>query len=105
MSVPYLSDVIKAATGYDLPLPLPMFGVFVLLAMLVAATYLRHELSRLYTAGEIGPAYRRVKGSNGVVTLARVTPQEVVSDFSIIVLIAGIIGSRVFHIFEHLGEF
>jgi hypothetical protein len=37
MSFPYLSDVVKALTGYDLPLPLATFGLMVACAMLAAA--------------------------------------------------------------------
>lgn len=96
MSYPYLSDVVRDYTGYDLPLPLATFGLFVALGALVAAGCFRAELQRLYQAGRIGPAQRR-----GVA----VPPQEVVSDFMVAVLIAGVIGARLFHILEHTGQF
>lgn len=47
MSYPYLSDVVKALTGADLPLPFATFGVFVALAKLAAGECLRRELRRL----------------------------------------------------------
>ena len=96
MSYPYLSDVVRDATGYNLPLPLATFGLFVALGALVAGGCFRAELQRLYQAGRIGPAQRR-----GVA----VPPQEVVSDFMVVVLIAGVIGARLFHILEHTGQF
>ncbi|MYN45151.1 prolipoprotein diacylglyceryl transferase [Pseudoduganella sp. FT93W] len=96
MSYPYLSDVIQAATGYALPLPLATFGLFVALGALAAGASFRAELKRFYEAGRIGPAY--VHG------LSR-PPQEVVSDFIIIVLIAGVLGARLFHILDHLDQF
>lgn len=96
MSYPYLSDVIQAATGYALPLPLATFGLFVALGALAAGTSFRAELKRFYEAGRIGPAY-----VNG---LSR-PPQEVVSDFIIVVLIAGVLGARLFHILDHLEQF
>ena len=37
MSFPYLSDAVKALTGYDLPLPIPMFGLLVACAAIAAA--------------------------------------------------------------------
>jgi phosphatidylglycerol:prolipoprotein diacylglycerol transferase len=95
MSYPYLSDVIQAATGYALPLPLA-FGLFVALGALAAGASFRAELKRFYEAGRIGPAY-----VNG---LSR-PPQEIVSDFIIIVLIAGVLGARLFHILDHLDQF
>lgn len=96
MSYPYLSDVVRDATGYNVPLPLATFGLFVALGALVAAGRFRAELQRLYLAGRIGPALRR-----GV----PVPPQDVVTDFMVVVLIAGIVGARVFHILEHSEQF
>jgi len=96
MSYPYLSDVIQAATGYALPLPLATFGLFVALGALAAGASFRAELKRFYGAGRIGPAY--------VGGLSR-PPQEVVSDFIIVVLIAGVLGARLFHILDHLDQF
>ncbi|MCU6499480.1 prolipoprotein diacylglyceryl transferase [Rugamonas sp. A1-17] len=96
MSYPYLSDVIKAWTGYDLPLPLATFGMFVALAALVAGALFRAELKRLYEAGRIGPA--RVRGAD-------VPPQDVVSDFMVVVMVAGVFGARLFHILEHTDQF
>lgn len=96
MSYPYLSDVIKAWTGIDLPLPLATFGLFVALGALVAGALFRAELQRLYQAGKIGPA--RVRGAD-------VPPQDVVSDFMVVVMVAGVFGARLFHILEHTDQF
>ncbi|GJI99578.1 hypothetical protein RugamoR64_01170 [Duganella rhizosphaerae] len=96
MSYPYLSDVIKAWTGYELPLPLATFGLFVALGALAAGALLRAELKRLYQAGRIGPA--RVRGREA-------PPQDVVSDLTMVVLVAGIFGARLFHILEHTDQF
>ncbi|MES2162685.1 MAG: prolipoprotein diacylglyceryl transferase family protein [Pseudomonadota bacterium] len=96
MSYPYLSDVIKAWTGYDLPLPLATFGLFVALGALAAGALLRAELKRLYQTGRIGPAH--VRGREA-------PPQDVVSDLTMVVLVAGIFGARLFHILEHTAQF
>ncbi|MQA19383.1 prolipoprotein diacylglyceryl transferase [Rugamonas sp. FT103W] len=96
MSYPYLSDVIKAWAGIDLPLPLATFGLFVALGALVAGALFRAELQRLYEAGKIGPA--RVRGAD-------MPPQDVVSDFMVVVMVAGVLGARLFHILEHTDQF
>jgi phosphatidylglycerol:prolipoprotein diacylglycerol transferase len=96
MSYPYLSDVLKALTGVDLPLPLATFGLFVALAMLAAGECLRRELRRLYAAGRIGAARK-----GGI----DVPPQDVVTDLLVFVLVAGIAGARLFHILEHTAQF
>lgn len=96
MSYPYLSDVIKAWTGYQVPLPLASFGLFVAIAAFVAAGRFRAELRRLYEADRIRPA--RVRG-------VYVPPQDIVTDFMVVVMIAGVFGARLFHIFEHMDQF
>jgi len=105
MSYPYLSDVIKALTGYDLPLPLATFGLMVALGMLVAADRLRSEMARLYALKRIGAARVRVKGADGTRTDTAVPPQNIVADLSFVVMLAGIVGARLFHILEHTGQF
>jgi phosphatidylglycerol:prolipoprotein diacylglycerol transferase len=96
MSYPYLSDVVKAWTGVDVPLPLATFGLMVAIGALVAAGRFRSELSRLYAANKIRAA--RVRG-------VLVPPQDVVTDFMVVVMIAGVVGARLFHILEHTAQF
>jgi phosphatidylglycerol:prolipoprotein diacylglycerol transferase len=96
MSYPYLSDVVKAWTGADVPLPLATFGLMVAIGALVAAGRFRSELSRLYAANKIRAALVR-----GVL----VPPQDVVTDFMVVVMIAGVVGARLFHILEHTAQF
>jgi phosphatidylglycerol:prolipoprotein diacylglycerol transferase len=96
MSFPYLSDLVYFLTGYRLPLPFAMFGILVAIAALTAGAFLKRELHRLHLDGRIGMARR------GTVEAA---PQALVGDFTIIVLIAGIAGARLFHILEHLDQF
>jgi phosphatidylglycerol:prolipoprotein diacylglycerol transferase len=105
MSYPFLSDLVRDLTGLDLPLPMPMFGLFVALAVVVAAYFMKRELQRMYEAGTVGPARIREKNEQGVVVDKAIPPQDVVSDFAMIVLFAGIVGARIFHILEHSDQF
>jgi len=105
MSYPYLSDLIRALTGYDVPLRVPMFGLCVAMALLTASNLLSRELQRLFEAGRIGPATISRKNASGQITLTEVPPQQIVPDFTLIVMIAGIIGARLFHILEHTDRF
>ena len=105
MSFPYLSDLIKWLTGLDLPLPLPMFGLCVASAMLVASTLLARELERLYQAGRIGAATLRQKSSAGLLEQVQVSPQHIVPDLTFAVMLSGIVGARFFHILEHKDQF
>lgn len=103
MSFPYLSDLVRFLTGYHLFLPFPMFGILVALATLAASACLRKEVGRLHRSGRIGMARRPAKEQNGRQSSAQIAPQTVVSDFAVVVLLAGVIGARLFHILEH-GE-
>ncbi len=105
MSFPYLSDVIKAMTGFDLPLPLPMFGLLVACAALAAAACLKAELGRMAREKRIGNAIRPRKGTDGAPGWIEVPPQEVVADLTVAVMLAGIVGARLFHILEHWDSF
>ncbi len=105
MAFPYLSDVIKALTGYDLPLPIAMFGLFVAFAMLAASSFLSAELTRMHAAGLLGNVKRRITGKDGAPAWLEMAPQEIVPNFAITVMIAGVVGARVFHILEHMDSF
>jgi phosphatidylglycerol:prolipoprotein diacylglycerol transferase len=88
MAFPYLSDLVRTLTGLDLPLPLPMFGLMVAVAFLVSTGVAASEVQRLREAGRIG----------------LVSP-EIVGELGVIVLLAGLVGARIFHILEHPQEF
>lgn len=105
MAFPYLTDVVRSLFGISLPLPIPMFGLFVGIAMLVAAYALKRELQRKQSNGQIGTARMKRKNENGVSTVMEVQPQEIVADLSFVVMLAGIAGARLFHILEHTDEF
>jgi phosphatidylglycerol:prolipoprotein diacylglycerol transferase len=105
MSYPYLSDLIRALTGYDLPLPFPMFGLLVACAMLAGGASLTAELKRLHLEGKLGNARRKIVAKDGGVTWIETAPQEIVPNLTIAVIVAGIIGARLFHILEHMDSF
>ena len=88
MAFPYLSDLVRALTGLNLPLPLPMFGLAVAAAFLVSLRVAALEIQRLHEVGRIGPA-----------------PGGIAGELGMIVALAGFVGARVFHILEHLQEF
>lgn len=105
LAFPYLSDLVKALTGLDLPLPLPTFGMMVATAAIVSIRISRVEVQRLYEAGRIGLAKRRIKSDDGQYLNQTIFPQDVISDLITFALIIGLIGARVFHIIEHPNEF
>ena len=105
MSYPYLSDVIKALTGVDVPLPIATFGLMVAAAMVAGALCLRAELRRLHAEGRLGMARRKISDGKGGATFIEMAPEEIVSNLAMAVMFTGVVGARVFHIFEHLDTF
>lgn len=105
MSYPYLSDVVRALTGLDLPLPFATFGILVACAMFAAAGCLGAELRRLYEAGALLPGRRRVRGRDGSEDWVVKPPHELVSNLTMLVMFTGIVGARLFHILENTAQF
>ncbi len=116
MAFPYLHDLIRAATGLDVPLPLPTFGLCVVVAVAAAIYVARLELLRLYRAGRLGDRFpvsdRPRRGSDvakasGNDSRAEVTSRltNFVLDFAVLVVLAGFIGARIASIVEVPREF
>jgi phosphatidylglycerol:prolipoprotein diacylglycerol transferase len=101
MAFPYLSDLVYFLTGIRLPLPFATFGIMVALATLAAAACLRSELRRLHAGGRIGNAWRLMKNEHGQRRPVEVPAHTLVGDFTMVVLFAGILGARLFHILEN----
>lgn len=105
MAYPYLSDLVREATGLNLPLPIPMFGLLVAAAFIAVTLVFQSELKRLFEEGRIGMARNRVRRPDGVPVDAPVPPQDVGSNLALIVLFAGFLGARLFSFFEYPREF
>jgi phosphatidylglycerol:prolipoprotein diacylglycerol transferase len=105
MSYPMLSDLVRDVTGHDLPLPVPMFGLLVAAALLTTMWLTERELKRLYGAGRIAAAHRRVKQQDGARIDEPVAPQELVTGLAVAMVGFGIVGARIFHLLEYPQAF
>jgi phosphatidylglycerol:prolipoprotein diacylglycerol transferase len=88
MSFPYVTDVVNALFGTRWHLPFPTFGIIVAFAIVVA-TWVATRLVRRYEE------------------LGRLPPQShtFVTDMVLVSVLAGIVGARVFDIFDNLDRF
>jgi phosphatidylglycerol:prolipoprotein diacylglycerol transferase len=88
MSFPYVTDVLNAVFGTHWDLPIPMFGVIVAIAV-VLATYVATLTVRNYEK------------------LCRLPSRShtIVSDMAIVSPLAGIVGARVFDILDNADRF
>jgi phosphatidylglycerol:prolipoprotein diacylglycerol transferase len=100
MAYPYLQDIVEAATGLHVPLPLPTFGLCVAVAVLASMAVARLELRRLHAEGRIGLAFVRSRHGGP----ESVPPQHLVTDLALIVVISGIVGARLFSVAEYPHE-
>ena len=115
---PYLSDILKDLFGIDLPFDIYSFGAMVAIAALTAGWLLGKELDRYYKLGMING----VKLSSGSTKKASradnkkkrkqkgnpaqlVSPSNIVWTVTMIALVAGFGGARLFHILENLDQF
>ena len=88
MSYPFLGDLINSFFGTSWNVPIPMFGLFVAIAI-VAATYVARKEVERYESTERLPQ----------------KTSTLVFDLAIFGTIFGILGARVFHVLEYPSQF
>jgi phosphatidylglycerol---prolipoprotein diacylglyceryl transferase len=103
MAYPSLGDLLRDLTGLDLPLPIPTFGLLVALALLATVHLAESELRRKHVAGEMPLAKRRGKSNDGAESL--VPAYELLTGLTLVMVFAGLIGARVFHLLEYWDDF
>ncbi|HAY36957.1 MAG: prolipoprotein diacylglyceryl transferase [Bacteroidetes Order II. Incertae sedis bacterium] len=104
---PRLSDLFSDYLGFNLPIPINSFGFMVALGAMTGAWILQKELDRMYSIGQVGSV--RIpdpeKGKKGRTKYVDVSPSFLVGTLTIIIIVAGFFGARVFHILENLDSF
>lgn len=105
---PRLSDLTEDLFGFTLPFPIYSFGAMVAVAVLTAAWLSGRELDRMYRQG-ILPSVRverdRKEGRGKRRRMEEASPAALMGTITILALVAGFGGAKVFHILENLGEF
>ena len=105
MAYPSLRDLVLDLTGLDLPLPIPTFGLLVALALLAAVQLAESELRRMHAAGYMPAALQRRKSKNGTHEQTAVPAYELLTGLTLVMVFAGLLGARVFHVLENWDEF
>jgi phosphatidylglycerol---prolipoprotein diacylglyceryl transferase len=104
MAYPSLGDLLRDLIGLDLPLPIPTFGLLVALALLATVHLAESELRRKHVAGEMPLAERRGKSKDGAAS-SSVPAYELLTGLALVMVFAGLIGARIFHLLEYWDEF
>jgi phosphatidylglycerol:prolipoprotein diacylglycerol transferase len=106
---PRLSDIFLDVFGFNFPLPIYSFGALVAVAILTASWITGKELDRMYAKGLIsGVKLREPKkkgGGNGKRAIKTHSPSAIIGTVTIIAVVAGFAGSKLFHILENLDDF
>ena len=105
---PRLSDIFQDLFGFSLPFPIYSFGAMVAVAVLTAMWLARKELDRMYESGRISSV--RMKVENGKEKARRrtwkeVSPSALMGTVTVMAVLLGIAGSKLFHILENLDDF
>lgn len=88
MSFPYVADLLNRVLGTDLRLPIPLFGLLVVVAIAAATFVARFGVERQEQLGRL-----------------RAATHAIVPDLALVAALAGIVGARVFYIADHPGDF
>ena len=115
---PYLSDLFNDLFGIDLPIDIYSFGAMVAIAALTAGWLLGKELDRYYNLGMIngvkmradqsrkkGEVSRKKRKAKSKPAFQVVPPSNIVWTVTMIALVTGFAGARLFHILENLDQF
>lgn len=100
---PRISDLLKDGFGIDLPLPIYSYGFMLAIAILTAAWLAGWELKRLQKIGKLGPLTVKEKDKNGRLVTTTILPSDLMSNIAVIAAISGVLGSKLFYLFEEPG--
>lgn len=102
---PRISDLFRDLFGLELPVPLYSFGLMVAVAILTATWLARKELDRMYREGRVGAVRVKVTGKKGRTKVEEASPSELMWTMMLMAAFFGVVGAKVFHILENLGDF
>lgn len=104
---PRISDLFLDLFGIDLPFPIYSFGAMVALAILTAVWLTRREFDRLYAEGRLSGVRVAVDDDRkkGRRTTREESPSALLGTLTVMAVVLGIVGSKLFHILENLDDF
>ena len=103
---PRLSDLFSDLFGFTLPIPIYSFGAMVAVAVLTAMWLTQRELDRIYADGRIsGVRVSTEKTKRGRPAMKEASPSALIGTVTVLAVVLGIAGSKLFHILENLDTF
>ncbi|MBO6575585.1 MAG: prolipoprotein diacylglyceryl transferase [Rhodothermales bacterium] len=106
---PRLSDIFQDWFGFEFPIPIYSFGFMVAAAVMLAGWLGQRELDRLYEKGRAKgikvPADKADKKKGRKGRMVEVSPSYLMGTITVIVVVGGFAGAKLFHILENLDLF
>jgi phosphatidylglycerol---prolipoprotein diacylglyceryl transferase len=103
---PRLSDIFYDLFGFNFPIPIYSFGAMVAIAVLTASYLMARELNRMYAEGRVEGVRLPKEGKDGKKRGTRIgSPAELIGTLTVIAVVLGVVGAKVFHILENPGQF
>lgn len=103
---PRLSDIFQDLFGFSLPIPIYSFGAMVAIAVLTATYLTARELNRMYAEGRIEGVRLDRQDKDGRKRGTRIgSPAELIGTLTVLAVVLGVAGSKIFHILENLDQF
>jgi len=108
---PRISDIFRDLFGFNFPIPIYSFGFMVAVSVMTAAWLLQKELDRLYGQGRIGsvripdPNPRKDGKKRRKPAFVQASPSFIVGTITVLAIVAGFAGAKLFHILENLDDF
>ncbi|MCY4673825.1 MAG: prolipoprotein diacylglyceryl transferase [Bacteroidetes bacterium] len=81
------------------------FGAMMAIGFLVAAWLMQRELNRLFIEGRLEPVRIPSKKKSRKQHFVEASPASLVGTVTVIAVVGGIIGAKIFHILENWGDF
>ena len=81
------------------------FGAMMAIGFLVAAWLMQRELNRLFIEGRLEPVRIRSKKKGRKQQFVEASPAALIGTVTVIAVVGGIAGAKIFHILENWGDF
>lgn len=102
---PRISDLTLDLFGFESPIPLYSFGLFVALGIWTATAMTRVEVDRLYTKGLMKAVRAKVRDAKGREKVQMTSPSALLWNMALMAAGFGVLGAKLFHIIDYWDQF
>lgn len=101
---PRITDLLRDLFGINPPIDLYSYGLMLAVSILLAAWLTKKDLDRKYNEGLMAPVDLKERTPKGTRTV-KGSPGGLIWTIILIAAVFGVLGAKLFHIFENFGDF